>query len=48
MAENEILIIVIYMLLFGLIITTIISFVLSITVFMLINKDINANKKTHL
>lgn len=48
MAENEILIIVIYMLLFGLIITTIISFVLSITVVMLINKDINANKKTHL
>ena len=48
MAENEILIIVIYMLLFGLIITTIISFALSIAVVMLINKDINANKKTHL
>lgn len=48
MAENEILIIIIYMLLFGLVITTIISFVLCITVVMLINKDINANKKAHL
>lgn len=48
MAENEILIVAIYMLLFGLIITTVISFILSITLVMLVNKDINANKKAHL
>lgn len=48
MAENEILIVAIYMLLFGLIITTIMSFVLSIALVMFINKDINDNKKAHL
>lgn len=48
MATNEILIAVIYLLSFGLIVTTIISFILSIVIAVLINKDIKTNKKTHL
>ena len=45
MAENEILIAIIYILLLGLIIITTISFVLSIIIVMLINKDIKTKSK---
>ena len=48
MVDNEILIAIIYILLLGLIVITIISFVLSMVIVILINKDIKANKKTHL
>lgn len=48
MVDNEILIAIIYILLLGLIVITIISFVLSMVIVILINKGIKANKKTHL
>ena len=48
MVDNEILIAIIYILLLGLIVITIISFVLSMVIVIFINKDIKANKKTHL
>ncbi|MCI9063730.1 MAG: hypothetical protein HFJ17_03920 [Clostridia bacterium] len=48
MATNAVLIAVIYLLSFGLIFITIISFVLSIVIAIFVNKDIKTNKKTHL